>query len=296
VRLRETLRGVERELEEAGVETPKPEAELLLAAVTGLIDAPRNVLYRNADLELTPDQARTLVGLVLRRTAGEPVQYLIGRAWFRDLSLEVGPGVLIPRPETELLAGEVLTWIDDRRPGDPAVRVLDVGTGSGCLALAVAAESPRARVVATDFSMDALAYARRNRERLAGNASPAGDHVDFVASDLFSALRPESHFDVIMSNPPYVDRSETDILPREVRDHEPEAALFSPGSGLVTLFAILEGASQFLFPGGLLALEIGEGQSDNVRGQIEKTGSYEPARTVSDLAGRTRLVLAERFP
>jgi release factor glutamine methyltransferase len=292
----DTLRGVERELEGAGVESPKPEAEILVAAVTGLLDEPRADLYRLADRELTHDEARTLAKLVLRRIDGEPVQYIVRRAWFRDLSLEVGPGVLIPRPETELLAGEVLDWIAGKRPDGAPLRVLDIGTGSGCLALAVAAESTNARILGTDISMDALAYAHRNRGRLAVNAPRAAARVGLLAGDLFSPFRPAPVFDVIVSNPPYVDHSEAESLPREVRDHEPEVALFPTGSGTAVLFATIDQATHFLVPGGLLALEIGETQADNVRGQFGKTGSYEPARTVRDLAGRTRLVLAELSP
>lgn len=263
---------------------------MLVAAVTGFLDAPRSDLHGEGERQLTQAEARTLTKLVLRRTAGEPVQYLIGRAWFRDLILEVGPGVLVPRPETELLAGEVLLWLGSKRPAGVAARVLEIGTGTGCIALAVATETEMAHVVATELSMDALGYARRNRDRIGTG------RVDLLASDLFAALRQGPRFDVVVSNPPYIDRSESEQLPREVRDHEPEAALFSPGSGTALLSAIIASAPHFLVPGGLLALEIGELQADNVRGQIEKTGSYGPARTVLDLAGKTRLVLAERSP
>jgi release factor glutamine methyltransferase len=290
MKLGETIKGLERELRGAGIESPGPEAEMLVAAVTELLDAPRSELLGEAERELTRDQARTLAKLVLRRTAGVPVQYLIGRAWFRDLILEVGPGVLVPRPETELLVGEVLLWLGSKRSAEATVRVLEIGTGSGCIALALATETEMAQVLATDLSLDALEYARRNRDRIGAG------RVTLLASDLFSALRPGPHFDVVVSNPPYIDRSEMEDLPREVRDHEPDSALFPPGSGTDTLTSIINEAAHFLFPGGLLALEIGETQADNVRGQIEKTGSYEPARTVLDLAGKTRLVLAERSP
>ena len=278
---RDALAGVGQELSKAGMESPRIESEILLSAVLGILDQPRVELLRAGDRELSTAQARTLASLVLRRLSGEPVQYIVRRAWFRDLVLEVGPGVLIPRPETEVLAGEVIQWVGQR-----AVRVLDIGTGSGCIALAVATECPLAEVTAVDVSPEALHYARSNRDRY-----PAAAHrVQILQGDGLSSGR----FDVIVSNPPYIGESERTSLPRDVREHEPSVALFAPGRGLGVLERIVTSAPERLVSGGLLALEVGEGQAPVVVERIARSGSYGEARVVPDLAGRARVVLAER--
>lgn len=296
MKLRESILGVTRELEGAGVESASPEAELLVASVSGLLEASRADLYRSEERELSTAETRTLANLVLRRCAGEPTQYLIGRAWFRDLVLEVGPGVLIPRPETEVLAGKVLEWIEQRQAGSQLVRVLDIGTGSGCIALSLASECQSAEVVAIDLSREALDFCFRNLARVARRAPRAASRVRLVAGDLFTALKSDRVFDIVVSNPPYVGCDDGPSLPREVRDHEPPVALYSGSSGNATLHAIIDEASGFLRAGGLLALEVGEGHADNVVGRIAATGVFAPAEAVKDLAGRIRIVLAERSP
>jgi len=280
MKARDALTGVRQELANAGIESHRIEAEILLSAVLGLIDEPRVELLRAGDRELTTAEARTLASLVMRRLAGEPVQYLVRRAWFRDLVLEVGPGVLIPRPETEVLAGEVIAWIADR----PAC-VLDIGTGSGCIALAIAAECASARVTAVDVSPEALAYMKRNLARYPELAA----RVVVLEGEM--APGP---FDAVVSNPPYVSESEAASLPREVRDHEPAVALFAPKDGLAVIERIVAQAPERLVDGGLLALEVGDGQSERVVERIQTNGAYEEPRVVPDLAGRARVVLAKR--
>ena len=280
MKAREALTGVRQELANAGVESHRIEAEILVSAVLGLIEEPRVELLRAGDRELTTAEARTLASLVMRRLAGEPVQYLVRRAWFRDLVLEVGPGVLIPRPETEVLAGEVIAWIADR----PA-RVLDIGTGSGCIALAIAAECPSALVTAVDVSPEALAFMKRNLAR----------HPELAARvEILQDEMAPGPFDVIVSNPPYVSESDAASLPREVRDHEPAIALFAPKDGLAVIERIVAEAPERLPSGGLLALEVGDGQSERVAKRIQTNGAYEEPRVVPDLAGRARVVLAKR--
>jgi release factor glutamine methyltransferase len=292
MRVTETLAEVARELAGAGVEGARVEAELLVASVLGLLDAPRSAFYAEAARALSAAEARTLAALLLRRRAGEPVQYLVGRAWFRELSLVVGRGVLIPRPETEGLAGEVIAWLARVPTGTPTV--LDLGTGTGCIALAVAAECPRARVVGSELSLAALAYARRNRTRVERSHPGAAERVRWLAADGFSAFRPGPRFDVVVSNPPYVSEADRARLPREVREHEPAAALFGGTDGLAVLAAIVERAGAFLRPGGLLALEVGDGQADNVAARIAAGCTFGPARVAPDLAGTPRVVTAER--
>ncbi len=298
MKVRETLQGLILELRDAGVEPARAEAEILMAAAIGLLDAPRAAVYEARELELSGAQARTLAALALRRRAGEPVQYVVGRAWFRDLVLEVGPGVLVPRPETEVLVERVLEWLGPR-PGRH--RVLDLGTGSGCIALALAQECGRTQVLGTDLSEVALRYASANRARLATTRPDAARRVSYARSDLFAGLSPAARFEVIVSNPPYVGREEAQQLSREVREHEPDEALFAPGHATAILEAIVDTAWRFLSPAGLLALEIGETHADNVVGRItaaKENGlpAYAAPRVCRDLTGRPRLVLAERRP
>lgn len=285
---REALAGVDKELSRAGMEGHRVEAEIFVSAVLGLLDEPRVDLLRAADRELSTAQARTLASLVLRRLSGEPVQYIVRRAWFRDLVLEVGPGVLIPRPETEILAGEVIAHIGERR-----ARVLDVGTGSGCIALAIAAECPNSTVIGLDVSPEALLYAEINRDRVEARFSGTASRVQILQGEGLASLFATDRFDVIVSNPPYVSESEAASLPRDVREHEPHLALFAPKDGLAMLEEIVAGAPERLAPGGLLALEVGDGQANAVAGRIAGSGAYGVARVVSDLAGRDRVVLAE---
>ena len=286
---RDTLTGVAGELGRAGVDAPDVEAEILVSAVLGLLDAPRLELVRAGDRELSTAQARTLATLILRRISGEPVQYVVRRAWFRDLTLEVGPGVLIPRPETEVLAGEVIAWLAHRTG---RAQVLDVGTGSGAIALAVAAECQAARVVGTDVSPDALKIARRNRDRVEASFPGTAGRVALVCADGFGTLR--ARFEVVVSNPPYVSEANAATLPREVRGHEPAVALFAADRGLSVLERLIREAPHHLSPGGLLALEVGDGQAGTVHERIAALEAYRDARVVKDLAGRERVVLAER--
>jgi release factor glutamine methyltransferase len=287
--VRDVLSGVGQELAKAGIESQRIESEILVSTVLGLLDEPRVELLRAGDRELNTAEARTLASLVLRRISGEPVQYIVRRAWFRDLVLEVGPGVLIPRPETEVLAGEVIAWIGER----PA-RVVDVGTGSGCIALAIAAECPKANVIALDVSPEALRYAEANRDRVERQFPGTAARVQILEGAGMASLFATDRFDVVVSNPPYVSESDAASLPRDVRDHEPKIALFAPRDGLAMLEEIVAESPEKLRPGGLLALEVGDGQAAVVAARIQAGGAFGETRVVADLAGRDRVVLAER--
>ena len=218
--------------------------------------------------------------LVRRRIAGEPLQYLTGIAGFRFLALEVGPGVLIPRPETEVVAQFAM----DRLPANGIA--IDVGTGSGAIALALKHERPDARVVATDLSGDALTWARRNRDRL-------GLDVELIEGDLFEGVSVELQggVDVVVSNPPYVADEERASLPSEVKDHEPEIALFAPGDGLSVIGRLAREAKRWLRPGGYLVLEISPSQANEVKVLL---GEYRDAAIHPDLTGRDRVAVARR--
>ncbi len=257
-------------------------AELLLAGVLGL---KRLDLYLQFDRPLRPEELAEFKERLRRRAKREPLQYIDGTAAFRDLVLRVDPRVLIPRPETEVLVQEVLDW----SRGRDDLSAVDVGTGSGAIALALATEGPFARVVATDVQPDALAAARENHALAAPDAP-----VEFRLGDLLAPVQGEA-FDVVVSNPPYVGDEEAASLDPEVRDWEPATALFAGAGGLDVIRRLVPQAAEALRPGGLLALEIGAAQGAAVRGIIEENHAFDAPRVRPDLAGRDRFVLAERL-
>ena len=283
--VREALDGAARQLEQAGVANGRGEAEMLLGR---LLHAPRAGVYLRGGEEFDTGLARTLGLWLLRRAAGEPVQYILGEAAYRDLVLEVGPGVFIPRPETELLVDEALRFL----AGIEHPRVLECCAGSGAIGLAIAAERPDATVVLTELSPRAIAYAARNRARAAAAVPGLDGRVRLVLGDLASAL--EGPFDALVANPPYVAESERPELPREVLDHEPGLALFAADSGLAAIVRLIDDGARVVRPGGLVALELGEGQGDTVRTRFLAHGGYDEVRIELDLAGRTRMALARR--
>jgi release factor glutamine methyltransferase len=244
----------------------------LLEAVTGLS---RAEILSGAPID---SKAREQAdALLARRAAGEPLQYVTGVAGFRRLELAVGPGALIPRPETELVAGRAL----ERLPKGGTL--VDVGTGSGAIALAAADERPDAKVIATEVSPAALGWARRNRDAL-------GLDLELIPCDLLSGLpaRLEGQIDVVVSNPPYVADTERDLLPAEVVEHEPEFALFAGRDGLAVISRVAAGAHRWLRPGAWLVLEIGETQGKRVSSLLDELG-YIDVSIEADLAGRDRI-------
>jgi release factor glutamine methyltransferase len=268
--------------EERGFEQARLEAELLLAGVLGL---KRLDLYLQHDRPLTPEELERYRVAVRRRLKREPVQYILGTAAFRTLELHVDRRVLIPRPETELLAGAVLEW---SRARDRRGAVLDIGTGSGAIALSLAAEGGFEGIVASDASAAALSVARGNAARLG-----LAEGVEFREGSLFDVVHAGERFDVIVSNPPYVGESERASLAADVVAHEPAAALFAGEDGLAVITRIVAGAATRLRPGGLLALEIGAGQAAAVLDLLVSAGGYIAPRVERDLAGRDRMALAE---
>jgi release factor glutamine methyltransferase len=214
------------------------------------------------------------------------MQYLLQDVDFSGLRLEVRPGVFIPRPETEGLVERVLALLPDREG-----RVADVGTGTGAIALALAAARPRLRVLATDISADAIRQARRNAKRLS-----LSERVQFVRGDLIAPLERkwEGALLAVVSNPPYIAFAERKILPPDVVDYEPHEALFAREHGLAVIRRLARSAVKLLEPGGLLALEIGEGQGDRVGRVLEGAGHWVAIRIERDLAGKDRYALARR--
>jgi release factor glutamine methyltransferase len=265
-------------LDGKGVSEPRLNAELLLAGVLGVR---RLDLYLQFDRPLADDELAALRPRLLRRAGREPLQYIEGTAAFRELKLKVDGRVLIPRPETELLVGEVLSWSGRRADPD----VVDIGTGSGAIAISLAVEGSFKRIVATDASAAALEVAADNLA-----ATGVAANVEFRMGDAFDAVEGES-FDVIVSNPPYVGESERPLLEAEVVEWEPPEALFSGADGLDMIRRLVTGAPAHLRPGGLLALEIGAGQAATVSRMIGDLGIFDARRVVRDLAGRDRMIL-----
>jgi release factor glutamine methyltransferase len=257
-------------LASAGCESPRVDSEILVAHV---LRVPRSELALEAAAELTPGQAAQLEQLVVRRALREPLAYVLGEWDFRGLTLGVDSRVLVPRPETEVVVERCLV----RLAGIVDPLVLDVGTGSGAIALAIAAEHPGAQVTGIDASPAALELAGANVLR-------TGIAVELRVWDLFQGL-PARQWDLVVSNPPYVLPEEIDTLEPEVREWEPRDALVGVGA----TEAVARGALDVLRPGGALVLEVAAGDAGRVAGMLRELG-YEDVTTSLDLAGRDRVV------
>jgi len=244
-------------------------------------------LYLHFDRPLTEGELEVFKPLLLERAERRPLQYILGRAAFRELELDVDERVLIPRPETEELVEAVLTRT--REWGREGLEAVDIGTGSGAIALSLAQEGPFRRVTATDRSPDALQVARENATRhgLEGR-------VRFLEGDLYEALPPGERVDVVVSNPPYVSREEMGGLAPEIRLWEPHLALDAGEDGFTVLHRLVDGASGVLRPGGILALEIGSGQAQAMVERIRSREGWEAPVVLRDLSGRDRIILATR--
>jgi release factor glutamine methyltransferase len=252
------------------------DAELLLMRAAG---RDRAWLMTHADAELTAEQISKFEGWVARRVRQEPVQYILGETEFYGLALRVTPDVLSPRPETEHLVEAVLARVSH----DAVVRICDMGTGSGAIAVALAHALPRAEVTALDISVVALEIAKENAAR-----HGVGGRIRFVESDLLSAVRSE-RFDVVVSNPPYVRDDE--VLEMQVREFEPRGALFAGATGLEVYERLIPEAREALVPGGWLLMEIGHGQRDAVANLLR---DWDGVEFVTDLQGIPRVAIAQR--
>ena len=267
-----------------GVESPALEADVLLAHVLGW---DRIKLYTQQDDEVDEAGRARFRALVKTRLEGAPVAYLIGRKEFFSLPLAVGPAVLIPRPDSESVVVEFLA----RLKGVAEVRAVDIGTGSGNLALACAKHHPAARFLATDLSPEALAVAEANAKALG-----VADRVDFRRGDLYDAVEGEAPFDAILSNPPYIRTDVVPTLEPGVRDYEPHLALDGGPDGLRVVDRLIAGAPARLKPGGHLILEIGSDQEAPVRALIAARPEFELAPTIRDHANHPRVIRATRKP
>ncbi len=271
-------------LTEHGSESPRLEAEILLAHARG---CPRIQLYTHFDDELSEDVRGRMRALVKRRANLEPVAYLVGHREFFSLDFEVNSDVLIPRPETEMLVMEALEFLR----GVTAPKVVDVGTGSGCIAVAIACHAPTTSVTAIDVSEAALAVARRNAAR-----HQVEDRMTFQRGDLFAPLSATDTFDMIVSNPPYVATDDQTGLDPDVVRHEPHDALFAGGDGLAVIRRIIEAAPQHLRPGGTLLIEFSPEQTDAITGLFDQSGQFEEVTILRDTSQQSRAVRARRLP
>jgi release factor glutamine methyltransferase len=279
---------------EANVPSCTLAAELILLHVA---NRDRAWLYAHPEEILSAETNNRFFSLVRRRVNGEPTQHLTGKQEFWGLEFEITPDTLIPRPETEHLIEVALDRLAlrelraDRSPRitGNSLTLVDVGTGSGCIAVALAKELPDATVYATDISPAALTVARRNAARLG-----FADRIRFLESNLFEAFTPV-RFDLIVSNPPYIGRGTADTLAREVREHEPEVALYGGEEGYEFYAELVVQSHEFLKPGGLLVLELGHDSLPAVQPLLDSRHWTNLAVT-DDLAGIPRVLAAQRLP
>jgi release factor glutamine methyltransferase len=300
------------ELRDANVPSYTLAAELLLLHVLG---RDRAWLYAHPEEVIPGLDAHRFLSLILRRAEGEPTQYITGKQEFWGLEFEVTPDVLIPRPETEhvievaldrLAVREIRAGRKRTLTGD-GLHIIDVGTGSGCIAIALAKELPSARILATDISVAALAVARRNAVR-----HDVADRIHFFESNLLDSLPVEAphavplpvkastldttlagSFDLIVSNPPYIGRNESETLQREVREHEPELALYGGEEGYELYADLIAQAANHLKPSGLLVLELGHNSLPAVQPLLDLP-NWANVGVTNDLAGIPRVIAAER--
>ncbi|OGP94588.1 MAG: protein-(glutamine-N5) methyltransferase, release factor-specific [Deltaproteobacteria bacterium RBG_16_47_11] len=275
-------------LKDYHIENPRLHAELLLAHSLNLS---RERLYMNLQDQLKEEEKEALERLIQRRISGEPLQYILEHQEFWSMGLKVDNRVLIPRPETELLVEQSLLLLCESR-FERTPFVLEIGTGSGAIAMAMAKERKDAFLVATDLSRDALLLAKENA-RSAG----VQHQIEFVNGDLFEpfrVLKKKGPFDLILSNPPYVNRHEIHSLAKEVKDYEPLMALDGGEDGLEFYRRIISQAPLYLRRGGWILLEVGQGQSLRVSKLMEEGGHFLNPECVPDLSGIERVVKAQR--
>jgi len=281
----ETLNWATDYLRDHGIENSRLNAELLLARSIHLI---REELYIRLNDQVMEEEIKTLEGLIGRRASGEPLQYILGHQEFWSIDLKVDPRVLIPRPETERLVEEALSILAEIS-SKKIPSVLELGTGSGAIAISLAKEVKNIFFVATDLSGDALMVAKENAKR-----AGVSDKIGFVNGDLLNPFHPEKVFDLILSNPPYISDSERRGLLREVRNHEPLIALNGGKDGLEFYRKLISQIPSYLKRGGWLLLEVGSNQASSVSEMIEAGGGFQRPERVKDLSGIERVIKAQK--
>lgn len=290
MQLKAALTAAVERLDAAEIGSPRLNAETLMMFVLGVN---RAYLYAHPELQLNAEEQSRYDEVVAQRATGMPAQYIVGHQEFWGLDFVVSPAVLIPRPETEHLVETVLEIIREQQEQVAAkLKIVDVGTGSGCVALALANELPFAQVYATDISSDALEIAKANAARL-----QLDGRVKFLHCNVLEPVGPNAKavndLDFVASNPPYVAYSEADKVQRSVKEFEPEAAVFAGVNGLDVIARLMEQSHAALKPGGWLAMEIGYSMRDQVLALLE-AALWEDVRVVPDLQGIPRVIAAKR--
>jgi release factor glutamine methyltransferase len=277
IKLIDYLTEMKQSLRAFNVNSPDVEAELILSEVLSI---PKLELYLQRERLLTQEEKTRLTEVLERRKTGEPLQYIIGKAWFGNLCLEVGEGVLIPRPETELL----VEFVCKNAPLN--AEICELGTGSGAISISIAYERSDLHISASDISKKALQYANKNLNKYQlGN-------IEFFEGHLFSPFNKDKKFDLICANLPYVSEAEYHDLPEEVKNFEPVNALLSGIDGLDLIAETIETAPDFLKKNGLIILEHGETQGEKIKELFHKLNHYNNIEIVKDLTGRDRFTAA----
>lgn len=274
--VREILNEATRELETAGMETARLDAEVLLAFC---LNCDRLEFLKNPDLKINNNKLSPYTKLVERRLKYEPVAYITGRKEFWSFTLEVNKGVLIPRPDTEIILEEALAV----GKNIIAPRIADIGTGSGAIALALAKELPEPKITATDISPAALKVAKKNARNL-----KLGKNIEFLKGDLFAPVK--GLFDIIVSNPPYISAAEYEELPRGVKDFEPKIALLAGQTGVEFYEKLIYQSKNHLKKDGWLLMEIGAPQAEKIRDIMQECAFFEDIDVRRDYAGHDRVI------
>ncbi|HEX5220661.1 MAG TPA: peptide chain release factor N(5)-glutamine methyltransferase [Verrucomicrobiae bacterium] len=286
MRVLEVIQRSAKFLTNKGVDSSRLQAELLLAHV---LKVPRMKLYLNFERELAEAELTSVRELVRRRGQREPLQHIVGSTSFCGLEVAVNRSVLVPRPETELLAELGWQFLNKRvASGTDALTALDFGTGSGCIAITVAAQCPAAKVVALDSSAEALALAKQNAER-----NGVDGRIEFLRSDGFAGLPSNTSFDLIISNPPYIPSGEIETLQPEVRDFDPREALDGGADGLDFYRRLAEQAPRFIRLNGRIMLEFGDGQAADIK-RIFEHQRWITESVIEDYTQRPRIFIARR--
>ena len=273
----EVIKHTASRLSKAGIEAARTEAELIICE---LGDCPRTELFMRYQTPVSDSILKRLETAVSRRKKREPLQYILGHAYFMNLDLKVTPAVLIPRPETELMVERICRKISQN------AQVLDIGTGSGAVALATAFERPDLQVTAVDVSPKALEIAEYNRKKY------KLENVKLIRSDLFSNID-EQRFDCIAANLPYISENDYAGLMPEVRNFEPKLALTAPQDGLEIIFECIKKSPEYMNKGGLIIFEMGIEQAKEIREALTATGKFTNIKTIQDYSHRDRFVSAE---
>jgi len=269
-------RKIQQILEDADNQNAAFETEYILSEY---LECSRLDLHLNSGKETSEEASNKLIDIAKRRATSEPLQYIFGKAYFMNLELAVGPGVLIPRPETELLVEYVCKYVPKN------AEICDIGTGSGTISLSIAYERPDTQVIGVDLKPNALSYAQKNKDKYGLK------NIALMESNLFSSL-PEKRFDVITANLPYISQVEYDKLEDEVKVHEPKSALYADDEGRALIAQTITEAPSYLKPNGLIIFEIGYEQGSAVAQLLADKGNYSEIEIIKDLNKLDRFVKA----